>query len=327
MAGRVFFVYICLNQNSNEMDFDDIHNFTITKLNSPDDYEGRVEATLVSREAAGKSGKAILYVHGFVDYFFHDKFADWANSLGFNFYALDLRKYGRSILPHQKPNNFRDYKEYFGDFDLALKEILSIEGNEEVVLYGHSTGGLLASLYAHHNNDNQAISALILNSPFFEFNNPPLLMAFIPLISAVGSLFPDINSPEGLKRGYAESLHKDYHGEWNFSLDWKPIEGFVLNLGWINAIHKAQKELQKGLDVKCPVLVMYSDKSVAPGDFNESMMTADSVLNVKHIAKYAKVLGNKVREKEITDGMHDLVLSRKDVRENVYDVMGGFLGA
>ncbi|PLX07595.1 MAG: alpha/beta hydrolase [Marinilabiliales bacterium] len=307
------------------MDFDSIHNFSLTKLNSPDDYEGRVEATLVSRKAEGSSTKALLYVHGFIDYFFHDKFADWANSMGFNFYAIDLRKYGRSILPHQKPNNFRDYKEYFEDFDLAFKEILEIENNTEIVLYGHSTGGLLTSLYAHHQRDNSKIRSLILNSPFFEFNNPPALMAMIPLISALGKLFPNIKSPEGLKKGYAESLHLDYNGEWDFNLEYKPIEGFELNLGWISAIHRAQKEVQNGLDIKCPVLVMYSDKSVKPGNYIESMHTADAVLDVKHIAKYAKVLGDDVVEKEIIDGIHDLVLSQKTIRNRVYDTMSEFI--
>lgn len=307
------------------MDFDSIHNFSLTKLNSPDDYEGRVEATLVSRKATGKTTKALLYVHGFVDYFFHDKFADWVNSLGYNFYALDLRKYGRSILPHQKPNNFRNYKEYFEDFDLAFKEIIEFENNDKIILYGHSNGGLLSSLYTHYNNKKGFIKGLILNSPFFEFNNTPMLMALIPLISSIGKMFPNINSPEGLKRGYAESLHKDFYGEWDFNLNWKPIEGFGLNLGWINAIHSAQKELQKGLQINCPVLVMYSDKSVKPGDFNEAMLSADAVLNVEHIAKYAKVLGLDVTEIEIVDGIHDLVLSDKNVREKVYDEMSDFI--
>lgn len=307
------------------MNWDQTHNFTIRKLVGKDDYEGRVEATLVSRAVSQDTKKAILYVHGFVDYFFHDKFADWVNSLGFNFYAVDLRKYGRSLLEHQKPNNFRHYKEYFEDFDLSLKQIIDEDGNKDLVLYGHSTGGLLTSLYSHHNNDSDAIKGLILNSPFFDFNNPPLLQSLIPLVSAVGKAFPDLSSPEGLKDGYATSLHKDYEGEWDFSLEWKPILGYGLNLGWVNAIHTAQKEVRKGLDIKCPVLVMYSSKSVTPGKYNEEMKTADAVLNVKHIEKHALGIGSNVKKVEIKDGIHDLVLSKKDVRENVYNEMESFL--
>jgi len=306
------------------MNFDQTHNFTITKLDCKDDYEGRVEASLISRAASGDSKKAILYVHGFVDYFFHDKFADWANSRGYNFYAIDLRKYGRSLLSHQKPNNFRHYKEYFEDFDLATKYIGETEKNNKLIIYGHSTGGLLAALYTHHRQDN-IINGLILNSPFFDFNTPTLLKSLIPVISAIGKMFPDVSSPEGLKEGYVTSLHKNFEGEWDFSLDWKPLKGYALNLGWINGIHTAQKELRNGLEIKCPVLVMYSNKSVTPGDYSNEMMNTDSVLDVKHIAKHSKVLGNNVKEVEIQGGMHDLVLSGKSVREKVYAEMTEFL--
>jgi len=304
------------------MNWDETHNFTIKKLSAKDDYEGKVEATLISRKASEASDKAIFFVHGFVDYFFHDQFADWANTQGFNFYAIDLRKYGRSLLPHHKPNNFKHYNEYFEDFDAAVNQMKK-EGNKTLVFYGHSTGGLLTALYAHHKKEN--VDLLILNSPFFDFNNPPALKKFIPVVAAVGRMFPNLPSPEGLKEGYATSLHKDFKGEWDFSLDWKPIKGFNINLGWVNAIYTAQKELQNGLDIKCPILVMYSAQSVTPGDYYENMHTADAVLNVEHIAKYAKVIGNNVKETVITDGVHDLVLSRKDVRDEVYKVMTEFV--
>lgn len=307
------------------MNWDETHNFKIDKLVSNDDYEGRVEATLISRPAAGDSKKALLYVHGFVDYFYHDKFADWANSIGYNFYAIELRKYGRSWLPHQKPNNFRHYKEYFEDFDLAVEKITKTYKNNKLVLYGHSTGGLLTALYANHYKDKNLVNALILNSPFFDFNAPKSQKVFFPMVAAIGKVFPNLPSPEGLKKGYATSLHKDFEGEWDFSLEWKPIEGYEINLGWIRGIYTAQKELQSGLEIKCPVLIMYSSASYPPGDYSVEMHTADAVLNVESIAKYSKKIGNNVKEVEIEDGIHDLVLSKKDVREKVYEVMTTFL--
>ena len=46
---------------------------------------------------------------------------------GYRFYALDLRKYGRSWLPHQLPNSVRDLREYHADIDAALA-VLHAEG-------------------------------------------------------------------------------------------------------------------------------------------------------------------------------------------------------
>ena len=72
------------------------------------DDEGPVVATLVRRLAERRTGRAVLYVHGFVDYFFQTHLADFFAERGWDFYALDLRKYGRSLLAHQTPNFCRD---------------------------------------------------------------------------------------------------------------------------------------------------------------------------------------------------------------------------
>ncbi|NOX86557.1 MAG: alpha/beta hydrolase [Chlorobi bacterium] len=299
--------------------------FQLEKLKLKDDYEGRVEATLFKRNAKTVTKKAILYIHGFVDYFFQVPLADWANQLGFNFYALELRKYGRSMLDHQKPNMFRHYSEYFEEINEAVKVIKEKDKNKTLILMGHSTGGLLSSLYAHHYRQEQVINGLILNSPFFDFNLPAIKKLVVPVMAAFGRVKPEAISPEGLKKGYPESLHKDYYGEWDFDERYKPIKGFPINFGWINGIYQAQKKLQKGLDIQCPVLVMFSTTSVKPGKYREEMKTADAVLNVKDIEKYADGLGKNVKKAAIEDGVHDLILSRKDVREKVYQTMESFL--
>ena len=77
----------------------------------PDD-EGEVVATLVSRRSPVAGRGAVLHVHGFADYFFQTEYAAWWLDRGYDFYALDLRKYGRSILPHQTPNYVGDLRDY-----------------------------------------------------------------------------------------------------------------------------------------------------------------------------------------------------------------------
>lgn len=308
------------------MSWDEEHGFSVQKLKLKDDYEGKVEATLIERRAEKKSDKAILYLHGFVDYFFQYHLADWTNELDINFYALDLRKHGRSILPHQKPNMAKSLSEYYEEIDIAIDIIRKKDKNDFLILMGHSTGGLISALYAHlHRNDN-IINALILNSPFFDMNKPTWFKKIvIPIIAKIGKNLPMIPSPEGLQEGYAKSIHSDHFGDWDFNIDYKPIKGFKINLGWVSAIHSGQKKLQSGLDIKCPVLVLYSSKSVAPGKFHKSMHTADAVLNVKDISKYGDVIGTDVKKVEITGGVHDLVLSRKRVQDDVFREMNTFI--
>jgi alpha-beta hydrolase superfamily lysophospholipase len=302
------------------------NGFIFHTLELKPDYEGKVVATLIERKAKKPAKKALLYLHGFNDYFFQDHLADWANKLGFNFYTLELRKYGRSILPHQKPNDFRDIREYFEEIDKAIAFIREKEKNEKLVLVGHSTGGLIGALYAHDHRDDNFIDALILNSPFFEFNVSPLLKkTFIPLMVSLAGSFPGLPSPVGLDKGYGYSLHKSHNGEWDYDIKLKPDAGFKIYACWIKGIYTAQKELQKGLDITCPVLVMHSARSVTPGNYKPEMQDADSVLSVEDIEHFSHVIGEKVESASFGGGLHDLLLSKKPVREKVFQAMEGFL--
>ncbi|MEJ7705971.1 MAG: alpha/beta fold hydrolase [Nocardioidaceae bacterium] len=115
--------------------------YTSETLELPDDYEGPVISTLVHRPAAGIPRGGVLHLHGFCDYFFQTPQADFFTAAGFDFYALDLRKYGRSLLPHQTPNFCLDLAEYYPELDQALSLIRSRDGHDRVIVTGHSTGG------------------------------------------------------------------------------------------------------------------------------------------------------------------------------------------
>ena len=73
------------------------------------------------RRAGG--ARAVLHVHGFADYFFQTGLAEWWDARGYDFYAVDLRKYGRSWLPHQTPTYVDDLATYAEDLDAALAVI------------------------------------------------------------------------------------------------------------------------------------------------------------------------------------------------------------
>jgi len=300
--------------------------FTHHTFEQKPDYEGKVVATLIERKAPEKSTKAFLYLHGFNDYFFQTHLADWANKLGMNFYALELRKYGRSLLSHQKANDFRDYREYFEDIDKAIDFIRNTEKNEHLVFMGHSTGGLLGALYADEHKNDKNIDLLILNSPFFEFNIPAFLKnTFLPLMTSLGKSFPGLASPVGLDKGYGYSIHKSHHGVWNYDQKLKPDAGFKIYASWIRAIRLAHKKVQQGLDIACPVLLMYSGKSVTPGKYKPEMQEADAVLNVKDIEKYGRDIGKNVEHISFKEGLHDLLLSKKEVHEAVLEKMKDFI--
>lgn len=293
--------------------------FEMTFIDHPADYSGKVRSTVIRKLSTAPSHKAILYVHGFSDYFLQKEMAQMFVDHGYNFYAVDLRKYGRSLLEGQRLFQVRDLHEYFPDIDSAV-EIISADGNESIALFGHSTGGLTTSLYMSE-KPSPLIKALMLNSPFLDWNMPTFMKkVIIPIASSFGRIFPNVKIHQEPDAGYAKTLSAHHQGEWHYREDWKPDVLPDPDLGWIRAIYQGQKQLRRQ-SVKVPVLLMHSSSSVKKGDSKEKYFQADAILDVETISYYGNRLGNNVTEVTFQDGLHDLALSKKSVREQVYETM------
>jgi len=284
----------------------------------PNDYSGSVRSTIIRLlpERLKRNGKGVLYVHGFNDYFFQKELGEQFVKHGYDFYAVDLRKYGRSLMYGQKHCQVRSLKEYFPDIDSALVD-MQRAGVKEIVLMGHSTGGLVTSYYLE-NNPQAPISALVLNSPFLDWNLGKT-ERFVNLISAVGILFPNIKVKQGVSYAYSSSLLKDYNGEWDYNTDWKTRESVDVDLGWIRAIDKAQYYLRlHKYAIKVPILLMYSARSIVTDEWSPEVNRADVVLDIEDIKKYGKLLGHNLTMVSVNGGIHDLILSAPGVRYPLY---------
>jgi alpha-beta hydrolase superfamily lysophospholipase len=292
------------------------------------DDEGPVVATLVRRRGETPSRRAVLYVHGFVDYFFQTHLADFFADRGWDFYALDLRKYGRSLLSHQTANFVRSLTDYYPELDESARIIREVDGHDQLLVIGHSTGGLITSLWAHSRQGQGIVDGLFLNSPFFDFNVPWLLRR--PLMAAVTSVsgkMPYRILPMSTLGLYGESLHTGRRGEWTYNLEWKPIEGFPVRLGWLEAIQRGQRKLRAGLGIDVPVLVACSTRTFRGRAWDEDVRLSDAVLDVEQIARWAPRLGPRVTISRFDGGMHDLTLSGKDVRAVVFAELGRWVDA
>ena len=300
-------------------------NYRVTVFDLPDDYEGAVRATLLALPAERPSHSAVLYLHGYLDYYFQHHMGQFFAGQGHNFYALDLRKYGRSWMPHQHFNYCRSLTEYYPEIDRAIDRIRE-EGNRDITLIGHSTGGLLASIYCAEGSRRQFINRLILNSPFLEFNAGWWRsLVVIPIACAIGRNHPYASARNVLSPNYFDSVHASRHGEWDFDTTWKPDKLPPLWLAWLRAIREGHRKVKRGLHLAIPVLVMFSDKSSWHRKWHEEAMASDTILDVWHIRRYGALLGNNVVLSEVKDGLHDLVLSRPDVREGVLNRMEYFI--
>jgi alpha-beta hydrolase superfamily lysophospholipase len=298
------------------------NGFRQATIVQPSDYEGSVTCTVIKKQTPEKSDKAVLYVHGFNDYFFQQEMAERFIKEGYNFYAVDLRKYGRSFLANQKFNDVRDLSEYFADIDTVLN-IIKSEGSDKILLSGHSLGGLTVSLYAAARNGNEMFDAVLLNSPFFDLDvKNALKKTAIPVIVKRAEKHPETTMSIGITDLYGESLHKEAHGEWTYNLGWKPHIVPPVSFGWLRAVYQGQQQLSQGLlQINKPVLVLHAAKSIDEKKWSEVMFTGDAVLNVVEVAKQAQNIVGQYSIQAIPGGMHDLILSRKPIREEVYSTI------
>jgi alpha-beta hydrolase superfamily lysophospholipase len=298
-------------------------------IDLPADDEGPVVATLVRRRAPGTARGAVLHLHGFCDYFFQTEMADFYVDLGFDFYAVDLRKYGRSLLPHQTPNFCRGLDEYYPELDAALQRIRQRDGHGTLVLSGHSTGGLVGALWADSRRAAGAptADALVLNSPWLDLQGSLLLRTVgTKAVDQIGLHRPYRVLPRNVSTLYGESLHSDYRGEYAFNLQWKPRESFPVRAGWLRAVRRGHARVHRGLDVGAPVLVLCSSRSTTPQKWCDDVTCSDVVLDVGQIARWSHALGPHVTIARVDRAIHDVLASPEAVRKEAYVEVTRWLG-
>ncbi len=296
-----------------------------------DDYEGPVQATLVRYRTDRSSSRGVLYVHGFADYFFQTELARFHAARGEDFYAIDLRKYGRSLRPYQTPYQMADVSDYYAELDAALSLIRN-EGHDHLVINAHSTGGLIVPLWLHdrrlQGDDLESVRGIVLNSPFLEIPASRALrtLATRP-ISAVARSRPLAVIPSLGPSFYNQSIHRGARGDWEFVEEWKPITGGVVRAGWFAAAQRAIGRVQAGLGLPYPILVMCSRRTIRAKKWTDDFYAGDSVLHADAIARSSIRLGTHVTCIRIDRGMHDLLLSAPDVRQRVYTEIDRWMNA
>ncbi|MEF9873751.1 MAG: alpha/beta hydrolase [Glutamicibacter sp.] len=277
-------------------------------------------------------GIAVLYVHGWSDYFFQAELAGFLSDAGADFYALDLRHYGRNlpvdqatkIAEHRSPGFTTDLEEYFEEFDAAHRIISSAHPGTRFVLLAHSTGGLSASLYAAANP--QKVDALALNSPWLEFQASEIgRTALARIVQAASSRNPHRFLPTVDPGFYTRTVSSQFSGEWDYDLGWRPVNGFKLTAGFISAVFNAQAKVKKGLDLQMPTLVMLSAEDYLLPRWHDTATRADVALNVQVVAQRSIDLGRELHLVRLPGALHDVFLSSPKIRSKAYMALGSWL--
>ena len=124
---------------------------------------------------------------------------------------------------------------YFEELDAAYALVRERDGHDNVLVTAHSTGGLVAPLWADARRP--ALAGMVLNSPWLDLHGSFLLRtAGTAAIDQVGARRPYLAIPRNVSGLYAQSLHREHRGEWDFDLTLKPHEGFPARAGFIRSV-------------------------------------------------------------------------------------------
>ena len=194
-------------------------------------------------------------------------------------------------------------------------------------------------VYAQHGKRRDAIDGLILNSPYLA----PLNLS-VTESTLVNMLMRLNRSSESDDLWYGRSIHKSARGEWEFDLKKKPIDHIRLHGAFFAALRSAHQAIDKGeYHLACPILVMCSNRSIKAskewrdeyhsGQFCHTLFSsrsfspssADLMLDVRSMKQAASLIGSNMTLYEISDGKHDLFLSKESVREKAFQRMFAWL--
>jgi len=280
-------------------------------------------ATLVRRAQApgtaasfdGRPRGVFLHVHGYNDYFFQEHLARAVEDAGHAFFAVDLRAAGRSLRPGQVPHFVEDLREPATDLSVAVAAVRALHPGVPVVVHAHSTGGLVASLWAHAQRHLGLVDVLVLDSPFLDLNSSWLNRTIATrVLDAVGPWSP-LAVLSAAPSAYAAHLLAANGGRWEFDPTLKRPEGVPVRAGWMRAVRQGQARFARGLEVACPVLVAHSARSGPDELTNPLLDEEDTVLDVDQIARLAPRTGADVTIRSIQGGVHDLTLSAQGPRQ------------
>ncbi|MDQ0210751.1 lysophospholipase [Arthrobacter sp. SRS-W-1-2016] len=283
----------------------------------------------VPRQGAGNPGdspppadRSVLFLHGWSDYFFNVALAEFWTAQGFRFYALDMHNHGRSL----QADSPGGYVEHLNDYDAEISKAIDMirsagqHGQEpgSLTLMGHSTGGLVAALWASSHPG--SVQYLVLNSPWLEMHGSSVVRrAAQTMVTPLARFRPTtiLRLPE---RGfYFRSISSSAEGEWLLDEKYRPPLAFPMRAGWLSAVLSGHTRVARGLRIDIPILVLISGASANGMVWHESMRHSDAVLDVNTMAVRAMTLGRTVTLERVDGGLHDVFLSAGPVRADAYD--------
>ena len=271
---------------------------------------------LVSRRAPSRTRprRAVLHVHGFADYFFQTEYAEWWTDRGYDFYALDLRKYGRSLREHQTPTTSPTSASTSPRSTRRGTGSSSATATTTSSLSAHSTGGLTLPLWAERAAARAARrhgAQLALARPGREHRrcaSPARRGARPGRAAPADARDPAARSPASTRAACTATTRASGTST---SPGSRSSRSRSTPAGCGRSA-SATPSCTAGLDVGCPVLVLSSGGHAAPAEMGEDVHGTTSSSTSPRSGSGRPPFGRHVTYVAVDGARHDVVLSRPE---------------
>ena len=269
------------------------------------------------RAAEHDHDAAVLHVHGFADYFFQTEYAEWWLERGYDFYALDLRKYGRSLRPHQTPNYVTDLQRVLRrdrpgvDPDRRARRprprrrLRPLDRRADVRRSGPTSGSPSSSPAWCSTRPGSTCTAA-----------PGCALAGTAGAQPGRAAPADARDPARGHRLLRAQPAPRPRGRVGLRPHLEAGRVVPGPLGWLRADPpRATPQLHRGLSSRCPVLVLSSGAHRAPGEMGDDVHGNDVVLDVPADPAVGHRRSAATSPTSPSTGArHDVVLSRPEPR-------------
>ncbi len=269
-----------------------------------------------TRTEGGPLARAVLYHPGFGDTFFQVAHAQQWIEAGIEFYALEGRAHGRASAGLPALEAIYDLRLRNEELAVAMRYVREL-GHRHVTLLGHSTGGLQATVYTNAQvvGSAEAPDAVVLNSPWLELAKPEPVKTAATVLAHTLSKFAPGAVISHLDVGYAQWLHQDFGGEWEFETAFKPVNSMAVYAGFLSSVRRLQAELPQ-VRISQPMLIAHATKFGKGKKLGSpDLENTDVILDPADMIRIGPKLGHDVTLLAIEGGVHDLACSRRPARE------------
>ena len=248
------------------------------------------------------NSKCIIWLSGRNDYFYH-----YHISQQFNDYDIYSPSYRNC---HELKD---DVSDYIYDIQQITEEIdilyshFNLDKYDEIILYGHSTGGLIAILYQQ--NTKNKITKIVLNAPWIDYKFKYydhyifhyLLYYIIPYIPEY-----DLTNKKSFKENkYMTMLSKKF----NIDNLYKKKYNTPIISSWFRNIIKYHNDIScNKIKLKYKTLILLSDHTAK----FKGAEIGDEVLDIDQHKKQILNLGDNIELCLIKDASHDVFVSYLD---------------